>query len=193
MPFPARIVGDPACQQNWEYLGRTAPSVVSKLPSNPRDGQEVYFLADAASGVMWHLRYRSASASAYKWEYLGGPPLEAVVASTNQALTSTAVNVTGLSITAPLNGEYDYAGETVYNCGSAFTAGTYCGFNGSALSAANAHRITLAAGAFAPVYLRFRYAINAGQVFTLMVTSQSGGVTANLYENRVAVTPVRVG
>lgn len=39
------------------------------------DGQECYFVADGANGVIWHLRYNAPSTSAYKWEYVGGPPL----------------------------------------------------------------------------------------------------------------------
>jgi hypothetical protein len=38
----------------------------------PQDGDEVYYAADATNGVIWHLRYRAASSSSYKWEFVGG-------------------------------------------------------------------------------------------------------------------------
>lgn len=57
--------------------GASAPTLVSALPGSPTDGQEIYLLVDGANGIIWHLRYRAASASAYKWEYLGGVPLTA--------------------------------------------------------------------------------------------------------------------
>lgn len=52
-----------------------ALGVTSVLPTNPVDGQECYYLADATNGIVWHLKYRAASASAYKWEYVGGSAL----------------------------------------------------------------------------------------------------------------------
>lgn len=62
----------------------SAPSLVTSLPGSPTDGQEVYYQSTTAGtgdgtnsmadlGMAWHLRYRSGSASTYKWEFLGGP------------------------------------------------------------------------------------------------------------------------
>jgi len=56
-------------------------AVVSSLPSSPVNGQDCYYLADATNGVVWHLKYRSASASTFKWEYVGGGSLHAEVAT----------------------------------------------------------------------------------------------------------------
>ena len=68
--------------------------LVTSLPGSPIDGQEVYYqsAAMAADGVVWHLRYRASSSSAYKWEYLGGPPLSAAIDA------ATTVSATGFSI-----------------------------------------------------------------------------------------------
>jgi hypothetical protein len=49
---------------------------VTSLPASPSDGQEVFYAADATNNVIWNLRYRSGSASTYKWEFVGGDPLE---------------------------------------------------------------------------------------------------------------------
>jgi hypothetical protein len=51
--------------------------LVSTLPGSPVDGQEVYYQDSqmAAIGAVWHLRYRAASASIYKWELVGGGKL----------------------------------------------------------------------------------------------------------------------
>lgn len=90
---------------------RGLPTVVTALPGSPFDGQEVYFLADSANGVFWHLRYRAGSASAYKWEFLGGP--EILVDGGAVTITTTGSNdgtyqVTSPSkaITPPLSGDY---------------------------------------------------------------------------------------
>lgn len=83
------------------------------LPSSPTDGQSFYYIANATDGVVWHLRYRAASASSYKWEFVGGHSLESSVATQE----SIAVGVVGAnnyvdlatagpSITLPLGGDY---------------------------------------------------------------------------------------
>lgn len=95
--------------QRWVPSSQHAPStVVTSLPSSPIDGQEVYYAADAGSGVIWHLRYRAASGSSFKWEYVGGPPLHAsVLADESTASTSyVALTTAGPSITLPLQGDY---------------------------------------------------------------------------------------
>lgn len=54
---------------------RLPAGTVTALPSSPVDGQEINFLADPTNGVVWRLRYRAGSSSAYKWEYVGGAAL----------------------------------------------------------------------------------------------------------------------
>lgn len=71
----------------------------------PSDKDEVYYLADSTNRVIWHLRYNAGSSSAYKWEYIGGPPVTKETASvsgnTNLQLT------TGVAPAIPLAGDYD--------------------------------------------------------------------------------------
>lgn len=80
-------------------------NVGTSLPSTPADGQEFYYVADATNGVVWQLRYRSASG---KWEFVGGAPLSSEVPA-NQGTTSTSfANLTtaGPLIALPLPGTY---------------------------------------------------------------------------------------
>jgi hypothetical protein len=83
--------------------------LVTSLPASPVDGQEIYFLADATNGVIWHLRYRAASASAYKWEFIGGSELSAYIGG-NEATTTlnqwVDLATVGPQITVPLAGDY---------------------------------------------------------------------------------------
>jgi hypothetical protein len=51
----------------------------------PQDGTVVSLQVDAANGIDWLLRYNASSASAYKWEFLGGPPLTAGIATEETA------------------------------------------------------------------------------------------------------------
>lgn len=113
----------------------TAIPLVSALPGAPVDGQEVYYLADATNGVIWHLRYNAASASAYKWEFVGGSPLRADVA-TEQTHPSPGAFVeltTTQRITAPLTGEYllslacyGYAPSAGQQAAIALNPGAFC-------------------------------------------------------------------
>jgi hypothetical protein len=85
-----------------------APAVVTSLPSNPVDGQQCYYLADNANGIVWHLRYRAASTSTHKWEFVGGPVLMANPGGNLTTSSTTAVALTGgPSITVPLPGDYE--------------------------------------------------------------------------------------
>jgi hypothetical protein len=83
------------------------PSVVTSLPKNATDGDEVVFLADANNGILWHLKYRVASYSKYRWELVGG---NSIRNSYDGVLTTTSTSYTtlpnGPSLTVPLPGEY---------------------------------------------------------------------------------------
>lgn len=85
-------------------FGPTIP-LVSSLPSPAYDGQEVYLLVDATNGIVWHMRYRAASTSAYKWEFVGGAPLEPPQTASLNPLTAYAT-VPGLTVTLPRSGDY---------------------------------------------------------------------------------------
>jgi hypothetical protein len=96
--------------------GKSVIPVVTALPVGPTDGDEVYFQSSAmaTAGVSpWHLRYRAASTSAYKWEVVGATPLSnecVAVASpgnTGGLFTNIPNDATGTKLMAlPLSGDY---------------------------------------------------------------------------------------
>ena len=89
------------------YAWASGIPLVTILPANPVNGQEVYYLADATNGIIWHLRYRVDSPSTYKWEFVGGTPLwNAVSGGTIPAGASFVVVGGGPTITVPLAGDY---------------------------------------------------------------------------------------
>lgn len=109
MKFAAPIVADEAAQRNFDQLtGLLMPSSVTALPSPANDGQEVLYLADAANGVVWHLKYRAGSSSAFKWEVVGGPDLAAEVLTSQTTAATGYVDLTtaGPSLTLPLAGDW---------------------------------------------------------------------------------------
>lgn len=100
------------------------PQRVTSLPASPTDGLEVYFVASAADGVIWHLRYNASSASAYKWEVVGGPPLYAQTLPNENTISTAyvALATPGPSLTLPLAGDYVIdLGANINNLGASTT------------------------------------------------------------------------
>lgn len=97
-----------------ELQGRVAASAsvtppVTSLPASPVDGQEIYYLADATNGVVWHFRYRAASVSPYKWEFVGGSSLVTFSAPSQNLVAQIALQVLGPDLMFPLAGDYECA------------------------------------------------------------------------------------
>lgn len=124
MPFTAGSVLT-AAQLNTYATMQT----VSALPVSPTDGQVIYYEADATNGVIWQLRYRSASASSYKWEYVGGSEYLSESTTNFGSTTSTSYgNPSGgamPTIVCPLAGDYEI---TTYTEDGRLTTSTGRGF-----------------------------------------------------------------
>ena len=73
------------------------------------DGRVINYLADSTNGIVWRLRYRPNSSSAYKWEFLGGSPWRGEFLA-QQAPTTNANDqefpTQAPEFTAPFAGEY---------------------------------------------------------------------------------------
>jgi hypothetical protein len=86
--------------------------LVNTLPVVPVDQEEVYYqnAAMAALGIMWHLRYRAGSGSAYKWEYLGGSSLQHMLPGADNIATGGDLDAAtvGPILQLPLSGDYEY-------------------------------------------------------------------------------------
>lgn len=98
-----------------------APTVTygASPPGSPVNGDLWMFPADATNGVIWQFRYNSSSASAYKWEFVGGSPIikfvaafEGTLANTSNGWTWTATTP-GPDLNAPRAGDYicSYCGQ----------------------------------------------------------------------------------
>lgn len=186
-------------------LPALSPPLVASLPGSPVDGQEVYFqtAAMATAGIAWHLRYRAAIADAYKWECLGGAPLQHEVTTQQNATTTNAwVNLAtdGPLVTCPLAGIYNaYFGATLSIGARINTA-----YVGSAIGdgipinarfqltspdtgAAYASALTTAGVA------RARHTVAAGNIIKVRYQSTlaTGGVA--FLDRWLDVTPLRVG
>jgi hypothetical protein len=174
------------------------PTRVTSLPGSPVDGQHIIYVADATNGVLWPLRYNAGSASAYKWEFVGGSPLTAEVATTENTASTTYADLTtvGPQVTIPLAGDYLITGGIIagpttsvflaaiaaVKLGAAATSdndrlaqAAFSTANNSSAGGSTLRRNALAAAAV----LKMQYRVTAGTGFF-------GG-------RYLAVVPVRVG
>ena len=195
MKLPALPVADPLSTLNFERLAASVePVAVASLPAAPRDGQVIDYVADAIAGVVWRLRYRAASASAYKWEFVGGSPLTNEVA-TQQAGGAAGwqdLGTVGPSITAPLAGDYMVGHGCSALWGSNAGVSYYAGVNVSGTPGFLPTRIQGAATTLVPQARRGSLSsIAAGAAVKQQVNNGGGTVTA---EGRwLEMVPVRVG
>jgi hypothetical protein len=97
-----------------------APVLSATPPGSPVDGQLWFFPADAA-GTVWQFRYNAGSASAYKWEFVGGAALVAAYLAAQPVGPATTWVPGAPYISIPRNGEYliDYSGIWNINVGAA--------------------------------------------------------------------------
>jgi len=182
---------------------QSASPRVTALPTSPYDGMEVVYLADATNGIAWNLKYRAASASAYKWEFIGGMPLEALIEA---AGTRTVANAfgdlgsgAGPTITVPLGGDYVVDVHAVANAIGAAAGNLYAvgpSKNGAAPAAPNGWAQWITPGAnyiMSMVDIAEQFlAMTAGDTLRPMYYAQAS-TTSQFQNRRITAVPRRVG
>lgn len=147
----------------------------------------------AGVGAVWHLRYRAASASAYKWEFVGGATTaNKVVAAVTATSPSNAGKPGGPVITIPLAGEYliEY-GATVQGSGSGYAAITPF-YNSLTLSLGADNEAVQYPATYASVSEKTYEALTpAGNVLEVVYRTDAG--TATFIRRYLTATPIRVG
>lgn len=178
----------------------TAPTFVTNLPSSPVDGQEIYYQADATNGVIWHLRYRTGSASSYKWEFVGGSSLSAVAGSrswgtrqTYNSLTYGDLATVGPSIVVPLGG--DYRCEIKANCVTNTTSGNIrlWATGDPTYSWSDDTDLQFFQGNQSGQAIVTRTGLSAGNTLKMSYAVSNAGVNAEFWNRQMTVVPVRVG
>ena len=108
-PSPRNLLDIWIDTANTSQMYEPPQRVTSLAGLNIIDGAEVYYVVDAAKGIIWHLRLNVASGLPYQWEFVGGPPLyaEVLTSETNAVSTYAGLTTAGPSITVPAAGDYD--------------------------------------------------------------------------------------
>ena len=81
----------------------------TSLPVSPSDGDE-YILVDSTTAptYQWRFRYNASNAGTYKWEFIGGAPVENRVETTQSTTATSATDLAtdGPTFTVPRAGIY---------------------------------------------------------------------------------------
>jgi hypothetical protein len=196
VPFPT-LHGLQDAERNFDEITLRWPDTADTvLPSNPFDGQQLDYLADPASGVVWRLRYNAGSASAYKWEFVGGSSLMALVATleSRSATTYGALATAGPALTLPLAGDYDVEVGAGTSTGGA-AEGSWMSYDigGTAAVDADAALGQVVGPGFSTSVATMNRKTRLSAV-TLTAKYRSSAVQATFWEKRfLRATPVRVG
>lgn len=176
--------------------------LVTSLPTSPQDGQVIDYLADNTNGIVWRFRYRAASASAYKWEFVGGGKLRARNLGTVTITAAVGVFQQIMGITAPLAGEYSigwgggmYTDQAnAYVIGHVFIGGTDTGVRvGIATPTGQGQQqYTFTYGEEAGTGA-FGVAVGAGMAVDYRAARSVSAGTSAVYQSRLNIQPVRVG
>lgn len=180
-------------------LAHRAPlQVVSALPGSPTDGQEVVYqnAGMATDGIAWRLKYRAGSASAYKWECIGGVPWSAAVdtSETTAAGVFTDLTTVGPDITVPLGGDYYVQiGASFKHTGAGATMYMSYAIGGTAASTADALRVDQEAANAIKTMSRAPRRKNALAAATLLRAKYNAATTGTFLDRTLSVLPIRVG
>lgn len=178
-----------------------APTVTS-LPASPVDGDEIVYVADATNGLRWHFKYRSASASSYKWEFVGGASLRYENGGGSTwggwtACSSITYVATGANITVPLAGDYDMSGSAIsYNAAtdSLHAIMIYRNSYGSVgWTASDASHYGYTSYQAATLFGRRTLTLAASENVKLAMAVSNSSYPGYFYNFNLWATPVRVG
>lgn len=160
------------------------------LPGSPTDGME-YVLTDSTSAptYRWRFRYNPASASSYKWEYVGGTAkFVRDDTSNNTAVDSTWTDPTNnVTFTTPNAGDWEitFGANGADSIGaSGILIGIYLGTTPVTADSLNVISDTHASRTIRPT------ALAASTV--LKMQYQGTGDTKTVRNKWLSVTPVRV-
>ena len=177
-------------------VAAAVPTFVTSLPTGATDGQEIYYQADATNGVIWHLRYNAGSASAYKWEFVGGSDIVSRVETAEGTASTTYVDLAtvGPSVTVPLAGDYSIELSAIleHTTASAFMAHSVQ--VGATLATDNDWQ-AYHAGVANQMVSGFRWMKKTGLAASTVLTSKYrvSGATGTARNRGMRVRPIRVG
>ena len=175
------------------------PPTVASLPSSPVDGDEIVYTANGTLGVRWHFKYRAASASAYKWEFIGGAPIRAetdyAVWTSWTGYATLTHAATPTQITVPLAGDYQCTGEVHSWCSSLCSILLVRSDTayGNAWNVYHAAKYDSETTAFESLACTRTITCNASSIVHIRIACSNTAQPAYLNNGQIWAIPVRVG
>lgn len=105
------------------------PNYATTLPASPVDGQQA-ILVDSITNpaYQWLFRYNAGSTSAYKWEFIGGPPIFIYPAGFTPSGTAAYLTDTAVASTVNVPRAGEYIGHAMTTVGASGASAQYMGF-----------------------------------------------------------------
>lgn len=176
----------------WEY---PIVSYATTLPVSPNHGDLAVLVDNVTNPTyQWMFRYNANSANTDKWEYIGGAPAEAEVA-TAQATTGLgsyhALATAGPVVTLPRDGVYDIRiGASI--TGAASNTQAIMSFDIGGTGAVDANGVSMERAAADTIDVMRFQRVSALTAAALTSKYKSVGGNATFANRFLAVTPVRV-
>jgi hypothetical protein len=178
------------------------PGYGTSLPGSPTDGQE-YILVDSTTAptYAWRFRYNAGSASAYKWEFVGGSP--AMSFNSGGVVVSAQTSYTdnnGPSFTIPRAGDYDITiGGAFGGWGDDVSKAAYLSYAIGATPASDSDawiagvKVVQEVLAVSGSQTRRKTGLSASDLIEERTkVNASTGATWTIYNRHLTVVPVRV-
>jgi hypothetical protein len=176
----------------------------TSLPASPNDTDE-YILVDSLTlpTYAWRFRYSTAVTDAYKWVFIGGSPIYAIVATPQSTTSGGLIDLAtvGPTITLPRAGIYEARFgaqiQAAIDNGGANQSG-YCGLSNNGAAGVTQAYVSATGNAgqgYATAQFEGRYTMaGANQTLKLQYGRNQNGVGTNgNFQNRyLAAVPVRV-
>lgn len=181
---------------HWDQVAGTpnSPAPGTTFPASPVDGEIFVYNAQPSNGVKWAFQYRKAGAAGKKWEFIGGAPLVAEVATdeTTTSASYAALATAGPAVALPFAGDYDIEHGSISYC-TAAAAALRQSFDIGGTGAADADAIFPdVASANISKHGDRRIRKTGLTAVTLTMKYKTSAGTAHFFDRYMRVTPVRV-
>jgi hypothetical protein len=179
------------------YPSANVTIIGTSLPASPYDGQP-YILVDSVSAptYRWSFQYNANSASAYKWEFIGGTAMQNQINTTETkaaGATYGALTTAGPTITVPRAGDYDVLVGALIGTNTG-TAKAAMSFDIGATGAVNANAAEAAVNGVSSTIASARTSRLTGVAASTALTAKylATSVSSDFGLRYMYATPVRV-
>jgi hypothetical protein len=170
----------------------TTSTLAGGPPASPNDGDIWIATTVDANGTRWAFQFNAASASGFKWEFIGGPPVVSFVPGQETTASTTYVELTTPQrFTAVRPGDYIFkVGAQGFSTVSSTIQMTVYDITANA-SLSNDQFVTSAGTWVSLGYIeRLQGSLTVGHVYGLKFLTSAG--STNFAERTFAVSPVRI-